>query len=299
MQIKETTKQFLRFRRRQILLTLLFFLPLVFILFQISLPQQFVFLNTYIMSGGYLIIPALLTSVFVFRIPFASPTNHPEWYLKMSFAVSILVTPVFWYLVASAIIASWDKFRSNFSGKTQFRLIATLVILLSPFMYKEIVRPAIVSSSFSIKMNTSSEISISHGYKEFHDENGIFRKYVLREFVLKNGSMLDTVYEIPRQAPVMCLYDTQSGAITRYGGYYADERGHGFVDPPTWNKIIFAPKSETKYYLLGDMISSDNFDEIVIPEKTVWSANKGCSDLTRADIEAGIANGAEVIKILK
>lgn len=300
MQVKETVMGFIKYRRRQILLTLLFLFPLVFLLFHISLPQQFVFLNTYIISGGYLIIPALLVQVVIFGIPFASPNNLPEWYLKISFIFALIATPIFWYIFASVVIGLWDRFNKNLNRKVQFYLVIILVILFSPFIYKELIRPAIVSCSFSIEMNVPSEISIGSDYREYYDNNGSFDKYILQEFVLRNGSMLDTVYEVPRQAPEMCLYNTTSGSIVGYNGYYADKKGHGFVDPPYWNKIILAPKSEINYYLLGDMTLSDKFNEILIPKNSYWPPNnKDCSVLTKEDIEAGIAGGAEIIKVSK
>ncbi|MFA6897489.1 MAG: hypothetical protein WCQ96_04365 [Patescibacteria group bacterium] len=292
---QELIKRFLKLNRRQIIVTLLLFTPVVLQILKISLPEQFVFINTYILSGGFLMIPMLFIYVSIFGIPFASPTDLPGWYLSAAALVALLATPLFWYVVVRAVISFWDNISAKLSGRIKLCLIVILIILFYPFVYENIILPGVISRGFSVEAITPPEISIDNDKKRFYDENGSFEKYVVRDYLIRNDSNFETTHEVPRSAFAMCLYNTQSGAIINYTGYFADENGHGFVSGPNWNKIVLAPKSEVRFYLLGDMELSDDFDEILLSDSIVWGVNKyDCSKLTKKEIA-----GAETIEILK
>jgi len=279
--------------RKVIVILLLFGTPHILKLFGLTMASQYVLTN-------YLIYPVLIIIVIVFGIPFASPTNLPGWYQALAGIVALVTTPIIYYILICALIALWDDIFDRLCGSgSKICQRAILVILLIPFIYSAIYIPSLTASRFKVKKDVRSKISISADPKTFYDENGPFEKYILKEFIVRNDNDFEMKQSVPQSDGVMCLYDTKSGSLARYNGYYADEKGHGFVDPPNWNNVVVEPKSEARYYLLGDMTLSDRFDQILIPKDSYWPPNKDCSELTKGDIEAGIATGAEIIRITK
>jgi len=196
-----------------------------------------------------------------------------------------ILTVLFVYEFSCMAVAMWGRTFDRLMGdKSRICQIMAFTALLVIFVYHAIYMPSLTASRFTVETNVPAEISISKAPAIFHDGDGSFQKYVIKEFFIRNNNDFEMVHAVPHQAPVMCLYDTRSGALQRYGGYYADETGHGFVDAPNWNNIIVAPQSEARYYLLGDMKLSEEYDEILLPRRSYWPPNKDCPALTDEDI---------------
>lgn len=205
-----------------------------------------------------------------------------------------LFTLIFIYKFACVLVVAWEEIFGKWSRSFQ---VVVLILLFAPFIYRAIYIPSLTASRFTVESDNPSEISISKDVKTFHDKNGSFQRYVVQEFIVRNDNDFQMTHEVPREVRGMCLYNTQTGTFGELGGYYAHKDGHGFVDPGTWNTLIIEPKSEARYYLLGDMTLSDKYDEILLSKDGAWISDKYCYDLTEGDIEEN--KSVEIIKISK
>lgn len=277
--------------KKVVVILLLFGAPHILRLFGLTIASQYVLTD-------YLIYPVIIIIVMVFGIPFASPTNLPGWYQALAGIVALVAAPVIIYILICMMIAAWDDIFDRLCGRrSKLCQGAVLAVLLIPFVYSAIYVPSLTASRFRVEPDIPSEISISKDAKTFYDENGPFRKYILKEFIVRNDNDFQMTHEVPREIRGVCLYDTRTGIFDELGGYYAHEDGHGFVDPGTWNTLVLGPKSKAKYYLLGDMNLSDKFDEILLSKDGRSISGKYCHDLTKEDVDKN--KGIEIIKIVK
>jgi len=273
-------------KRKGSVVTLLFFLPSILqVLTLHSHPISVVLRSIIALSGqiNYVFYPAFLVLYI----------GGPLIGLPLFFVTVYLI-----YKVACMLVIAWEKiFDHFFDDRSKLYQVVILVILLIPFIYSAIYIPSLIASRFTVEANTPLEISISKDVRTFYDENGPFDRYILKEFIVRNDNDFQMTHEVPRGIDGVCLYDTRTGTFGKLGGYYAHEDGHGFVDPGTWNTLILGPKSEARYYLLGDKALSDKYDEILLSRSGSWESGKYCDDLTRKDVDGN--KSIDIIKISK
>lgn len=274
-------------KRKGAIIAFLFFLPSIMKFFGLSRQVNSVILNS------FLALSDQINSIF-----------YPTFLIIYMGGGLLLGLPTFLltlflvYKLACILVVVWEEiFDGMFGRRSRFLQIVVLVFLLAPFIYHAIYIPSLIASRFKVKANIPAEISISKDPKTFYDKNGSFQRYIVQEFIVRNDNDFQKTHEVPREVRGMCLYSTQTGAFSKLGGYYAHEDGHGFVDPGTWNTLIVGPKSEARYYLLGDMALSDEYDEILLSKDGSYISDKYCYNLTTEDIEKN--QNIEIIKISK